>query len=120
MSGADFAGTVIMVVCCWGCAALFFGIGVWANRRKTPMNFWAGMEIDPKTVSDIPAYNRENAVMWKVYSIPFWIAGALSLLAGWANWCEIAALILIGLACFPGLLLLIYHYRKIESRYICR
>ena len=105
-----------MVVCCWGSAALFYGIGVWANRRKTPMHFWAGTELDPKTVSDIPAYNHENAVMWKLYSIPYWIAGALSLFQ--AQWCAIAALILMVLACFPGLLILIRHYRRLEAKYI--
>lgn len=113
-------GVVIMVVCCWGSAALFFCIGLWAGRRKTPMHFWAGTDIDPKTVSDIPAYNHENSVMWKAYSIPYWIAGAFSLFPGWGNWCAIAAGILIGLACFPGLLILIRHYRKIETKYICR
>ena len=118
MGGKEIAGIVIMVVSCWGCAALLFGIGVWADHRKAPMNFWAGTEIDPRTVSDIPAYNHENAVMWKVYSIPYWIAGALSLFQ--AHWCSIAALIMITLACFPGLLVLIYHYRKIENKYICR
>lgn len=120
MDSKNIAGVVILTVCCWGSAALFFGIGLWAGRRKTPMHFWAGTEIDPKTVSDIPAYNRENAVMWKVYSIPYWTAGALSLFLGRAQWCSIAAGILIALACFPGLLILIRHYRKIETKYICR
>lgn len=118
MTREAIVGTVIMVICCWGAAALFFGIGVWANHRKTPMHFWAGTEIDPRTVSDIPAYNHENAVMWKVYAVPYWIAGALSLFQ--AHWCAVAAGILITLACFPGLLILIRHYRQIEAKYICR
>ena len=118
MTGEAFAGTVIMIVCCWGSAALFFGIGLWAGRRKTPMHFWAGSEIDPKTVSDIPAYNHANAVMLKIYSIPFWLAGALGLIQ--ARWCAIASLILLALACCPGLPLLIRQYRRIEGKYICR
>ena len=118
MTGEAIVGTVIMVVCCMGCGAVFFGIGVWANRRKTPMHFWAGTELDPKTVSDIPAYNHENAVMWKLYSIPYWLAGVLSLYQ--AQWCAIAALILMILACFPGLLIMIRHYRKLEAKYIFR
>ena len=118
MSGDDFAGIVIMAVCCFGSAALFFSVGVWAERRKKPMNFWAGTEIDPKTVSDIPAYNHENAVMWKLYSIPYWLAGLVNLLP--IRWSDIASLILLALACLPGLPLLILRYKQIEKKYILR
>lgn len=118
MNREAIGGMIIMVLVCWGCAALFFGIGVWADRRKVPVNFWAGTKIDPKTVSDIPAYNHTNAVMWKLYSVPYWIAGAFSLFVPWAHWCAIAALILVVLACVPGLLLLIRRYRQIENKYI--
>lgn len=118
MTGKAIVGTVIMAVSCMGSAALFFGIGVWAGRRKTPMHFWAGTEPDPKTVSGIAAYNHENAVMRKGYPIPYWIAGALSLFQ--ANWCAIAALILLALSCFPGLPLLIRHHQRIEKKYIFR
>ena len=54
-------GLIIMLVCCWGSAALFLGIGLWADHRATPMNFWAGMQIPEQCVSDIPSYNHANA-----------------------------------------------------------
>lgn len=117
--GKDIAGIVIMIACCWGSAGLFFGIGVWANRRKTPMHFWAGTQIDPGTVSDISAYNHANSIMWKVYSVPYWISGCLSLFQGLSDWFAIASAAVLVLACFPGLLILIRHYRKIENKYIC-
>ena len=75
MDKSDIAGLVILIVCCWGSGAVFYGIGRWAAGRKTPMHFWAGSEVDPKTVSDIPAYNRENGRMWKQYSLSFFLAG---------------------------------------------
>ena len=112
------AGTWIMIICCWGCGALFLGTGIWANCRKRPMHFWAGTKIDPDSVSDIPAYNRENGRMWMLYSIPYWIAGVFSLFIGNAQWCAVAALGLILLACFPGLLILIRQYQRIEKKYI--
>lgn len=114
------AAMIIQIIIYCGSAALFFGLGISAKRRKTPANFWAGSTVDPRTVSDVPAYNHENAVMWMVYSIPYWIACVLSVFGIWADWCQIAALVLLTLACFPGLLILIRHYRKIEHKYICR
>lgn len=55
---------------------LFSGIGAYAWRRKDPMWFWSGTTVNPDTVSDIPAYNRANAIMWMIYALPYW-AGAL-------------------------------------------
>ena len=118
MNGEVFVGTVILVGCCWVCAALFLGIGIWAGCRRTPMHFWAGTEVAPGAVSDISAYNRENGRMWIVYSLPYWLAGIFGLFLGNAQWCAIAALILLVLACFPGLPVLIACYRRIERKYI--
>lgn len=106
------AGIIIMLACCWGAAATFWGISRYALRATKPVNFWAGMEIDPKTVGDIPAYNRANAKMWQVYSVPCWLAGFVSI------WSSIACVVILGLACFPGLWLLTRHYRGIEEKYI--
>lgn len=120
MNTDAFAGTVIMVVCCWGCAALFSGIGLWAKHSLKPVNFYSGTSVDPKTISDISAYNRANGRMWMLYSLPFWMAGAFSLFIGRANWCAIAALCLITLACVPGLFLLVRAYKRICGQYMIR
>ena len=69
MSGGEIFGIIISVATAWGCAGTFLGIGIWSLKRKTPMHFWAGSTIDPKTVTDIPAYNRANARMWMEYSM---------------------------------------------------
>ena len=47
MDRKEIAGIVILLACYWGSAALFYGIGIWACKRKTPMHFWAGTEVDP-------------------------------------------------------------------------
>lgn len=57
---------------------LFCGIGAYAWRRKAPMWFWSGTTIDPDTVSDIPSYNRANAIMWMIYSLPYWTGALLN------------------------------------------
>ena len=82
------------------------------------MHFWAGSEVDPKTVSDIPAYNRENGRMWKQYSLSFWLAGVLGIAGMWYLWCDIAALIVLCLACTVGLWWLVKSYRRIRKRYL--
>ena len=54
--------------------ALFTGIGIYAWRREKPMWFWSGSTVDEKEISDIPAYNKANGIMWICYSALFWIS----------------------------------------------
>ena len=79
MHGEAILGMVIMSICGLGCGALFYGLGVSSSKRRTPMGFWANADLDPKFISDIPAYNRANGKMWKQYSIPYWICGIMAL-----------------------------------------
>ena len=65
MSGEEILGAIVMFFCGFGCGGLFYWIGTWASQRKDPMHFWTGSTVDPKTISDIPAYNQANAQMWK-------------------------------------------------------
>lgn len=120
MTGEVIVGTVVGVLCCWGSAATFSGIALWARHSKTPVSFWAGTKIEPQNVSDIEACNQENSRMWTLYSIPFWFAGLFSLFFGAAHWCTIASLILLVLAGFPGLWLLFRRYKQIAAKYISR
>ena len=113
-------GGVLCLVISWSCAVLFYGIGWWAQRKQTPMGFWSGMELKPEWVRDIPAYNRECAVMWKVYSIPYFLCGILGLLGMFHTGFTVAMVVLMVLATVPGLIPLIRHYKKIERKYISR
>ena len=118
MTGETIFGMIMMIGCGFGCGALCYGLGVWAAKRKTPMGFWTGVEIDPKKVSDIPAYNRANARMWKLYSIPYWLTG----LAGFVSIFDIRASALAGililLGCTVGIGWLIWVYKRICKRYM--
>lgn len=118
MSGESIIGVIISVLCSWGCASLFFTIGLFAEKSQKPAHFWAGSTIDPKRVSDIPAYNHENAAMWKWYSVPYWISGVLFLLGICGSAFTLAGAVVLFIACIPCLPLLIFHYRKIEKKYI--
>ncbi len=64
---------------------LFTGIGIYALRRKKPMWFWSGSTVKESELSDIPAYNRANGIMWLVFSSVMWIStilGAVNISAG--------------------------------------
>ena len=63
------AGAIIGCIIYFGCAILFFGIGVYAQRCQKPMWFWSGTEVDPATITDVALYNRENVEV--VFAVVF-------------------------------------------------
>ena len=93
------------------CAALFTGIGIYAMRRKKPMHFYAGSEVKPWQIRDIPAYNRANGWMWILFSLGFWAAALLSLFT------ISAAGMLVALTCLVGIPILVVAYRRIYQKY---
>ena len=105
------AGAIIWYVTMFTCALLFCGIGAYAKRLDKPMWFWSGSEVDPDTITDVNAYNAENAKMWKWYSVWYWIAGFAWILS------RAAALIALVLGCTVGISVLIGTFRKIEKKY---
>ena len=108
------AGAVIFIATAWGCAALFLGMGIFAERREKPMWFWSGTEVDASRIKDVRQYNRENAAMWKLYSLWYAAAGIAGI------WNVIAFLIIISLGGTAGLALLIWRYKRIFEKYRVR
>ncbi|NBK78635.1 hypothetical protein D5272_08585 [bacterium D16-76] len=104
-------GNVLLIVCCWICAAIFLGIALFARRYKKPMWFWSGSKVDPASIANISSYNRANSRMWTVFSLPFWASGLLAF--WWPGW----AGILMAAACLGGLPVLIFVYQKIYKKY---
>ena len=104
---------IMFAVITWFVALIIGAIAIWAFKRKTPMHFWAGSTVDPKEIADIPAYNRANGFMWSVYAGSFVLSGVLALFN------MMAGVILILLACIPGVAGLFIAYRRIYNRYKC-
>ena len=104
-------GDIIWYVVLLGCAALFYGIGIYAQRLEKPMWFWSGSEVDPATISDVKQYNAENSRMWKWYSVWYWIAGL-----AWI-WSGTVALIALVLGCTVGIAILVGTLFRIEKKY---
>ena len=91
---------------------LFFtGIGIFAWTRKKPMWFWSGSTVDEKSISDIPAYNRANGIMWICYSAVFWISAILGIFQ------QETAGVVLAVGCLLGIPALILAYRKIYNKY---
>ncbi|MGN1249335.1 MAG: hypothetical protein ACI4XW_04580 [Candidatus Spyradocola sp.] len=94
-----------------GCAALFFGIGLYARRRAEPMWFWAGSAVDRDAITDVKAYNRENGRMWMIYAIPF-VVSAFVYEASVG-----AAAALLAVSGTAGIVWLIVEYNRIYKKY---
>ena len=104
-------GKIIMWIVCFGCAILFFGIGVYANQLKKPMWFYSGVEVDASQITNIRAYNRENGVMWQLYSLWYFAAGLAEIFS------SLLALALMLLGCSIGIILLILRYQRIIKKF---
>ena len=118
MDGEVVLGSIVLILCGFGCGGLFAWIASWAERRKDPAHFWTGSVVDSKTITDIPAYNKANARMWRRYAVPYWLTG----------WCGVisfvcydlavpAGCLLVGLASTVGIIWLIWAYKRIEKQY---
>ena len=95
-------------------AASFTGLGIFAWRRKKPMWFWSGSTVSEREISDIPAYNRANGIMWLAYSAVFWI-GVILVFFG----IEIAGIVMCAGA-LVGIPILIAAYKMIYNKYKTR
>ncbi len=113
-------GMIVMILCSFGCGALILGIGFHCEKTDKPASFWSHSRVLPEQVTDLRAYNQACAVLWKRYSVGYFIAGILSCFAPLhENWL-IAGTVVIFLTCCPGIPLLIFGYQRIAKRYILR
>ena len=105
------AGLIIWCIVIFGCAFLFFGIGIYSEKREKPMHFWSGTSVDPSKISDVKAYNKENAKMWKLYSLWYFASGIIYF------WNEGMAIAILVASCTVGMVILVATYNKIEKKY---
>ena len=105
------AGAIVWYITLFGCAILFYAIGIYAQKREKPMHFWSGTEVDEKEITDVKRYNKENGVMWKRYALWYAAAGLAEI------WSMAVALTLLVLACTLGIVFLVSTYNKIYRKY---
>ncbi len=92
-------------------SAFFTGLGIFAWKRKKPMWFWSGSTVEDWEITDIPAYNRANGIMWLCYSAVFWVSALLGILN-----LSIAGPVLAA-GCLGGIPVLVIAYSKICKKY---
>ena len=103
---------VIWLTVCWVSAAAILGCRLYCLKSKKPVNLWSWDIVKIEDVIDISQYNKDNATMWTIYSIPYWVAGII----GMFN--ILIGVIIVLLACSLGLILLSKYYKRIEKKYL--
>ncbi|MGN0487550.1 MAG: hypothetical protein ACI4GB_10005 [Acutalibacteraceae bacterium] len=93
------------------CSALLTGIGIYVMRREEPMWFWSGSKVESEEISDVPAYNRANGIMWILYSLPMWLATFIGLKH------TAVTVTIILLDSTVGIIALIVAYKRIYNKY---
>lgn len=104
-------GNILFAAICWLCSLIIGLVALWAFKRKDPMHFWSGSTVKPEEISDIPAYNRANGLMWAIYAGFMAATGILSLFN------IIIASILLLLISVPGIFVLVIGYNRIYQKY---
>ena len=74
------------------------------------MNFYSGKTIKETEIKDIKKYNKANSILWKAYSLPFFISGIIYI------WNELIAVIILSITCTIGLIPLTIIYEKIYRK----
>ncbi len=105
------AGKIIICSVCFGCAILFYMIGIYAKKRMKPMWFYSGTEVKETEIRDVKEYNKANGTMWQIYAVGYAIAGVLE----WFY--PVLAVVILMLNCIVGTLLLVVVYTRIYNRY---
>lgn len=90
---------------------IFASIGFYSLKRKDPMNFWSGQVIKKDEITDIPSYNKENAIMWFLYSLCYFVLAILSFKY------PLISATLLGIVATFGLIPLIVIYNRIYKKY---
>lgn len=110
-------GNIIWLIIMVPVSMLFTCIGVFAWKREKPMWFWSGSTVEESEISDIPAYNRANGIMWLVFSTVFWISTVLGFLNMRTGGICVIAGCLIGVPALPVVYGKIYDKFKTEQKY---
>ena len=104
-------GWILWLVIMLPVSALFTGLGIYALKSRKPMWFWSGTTVKENEITDIPAYNRANGIMWLVFSLGFWAAAILGCFH------VPAAGILVMVTCLLGIPGLLIAYNRIYKKY---
>ena len=75
------------------------------------MGIWSGSTVKESEITDVPAYNRANGIMWICFSLIYWTAAVLGIFSARA------AGPVIGVGTLVGIVGLIVAYKAIYKKY---
>lgn len=103
---------ILFALICWICGGIFLIVSIVAYRSKRAVSFYAQMPVAENRITNIPAYNRENAVLWAAYSIPYFLIGFV----GTTTDLSISGILLV-IVCVGSIPALILAYQRIYRKY---
>ena len=103
--------SIVMLCILVPLAAFFTGVGIFAWTRKKPMWFWSGSTVKESEITDVPAYNRANGIMWICFSLIYWVAAVLGIFN-----VKVVGVV-IGVGTLVGIVALIFVYKAICNKY---
>lgn len=107
----NIIGNIVAFTSCLLCAIPFLIISKYDKDSATPITFWSGDKSLKEKVTDIPAYNKEMANLYKLLGFGFIVCGIgciIYLLFG---------VVLLFLCCTLGLFLVYKKYKTILNKY---
>lgn len=105
------AGKIIGFICCFMCGIPFGAIAAYNKDSKDPISFWSGDRSLKDKVKDVANYNREMAVVYKIYAVAYVLAAVGFLFH------PIAGVAVLVADCTVGIFLVYRAYKKILSKY---
>ena len=96
----------------WACSLFMLILALIVSKLRKPIHFFAGTSVEPKEISDIPAYNRANGLMWAAYGACFAVLGVVSLFVG-----STAGIAILVILFTPGIFVLYIPYKRIYNKY---
>jgi len=100
-----------LAIVSWVCSAVIGVCAYWISRRKKPIHFLAGSSIEPKEITDVPAYNRANAFLWAVYAASFFVTGISSLFSA------VVGILMLSFLFIPCIVIMLILHKRIYNRH---
>lgn len=104
-------GRIVGLISCLVCAFPFFIISVYNKDSKEPINFWSGDTTLKVKVTNVYAYNKEMAALYKKCAIVFLINGIGCIII------PVIGIIMLCLEWTFGIYLVYRNYKKILNKY---
>lgn len=104
-------GKIIGCFCSVLCAFPFFAFPAALKNTSTPISFWSGDNSLKEKITDVKAYNREMALLYRAYAIAFLVQAVAFLFS------PMAGVVLLCVNCTVSIYIVYRRYKAILRRY---